>query len=145
VNGQEKWLSAAPGPIARRPKDGARRPFKVGPLALSAAELADVRRAAARAGLAPGAYAAQVVVAVARQEITVLPTDVRALLLELVQARAELGAVGALLRAAGERPGTPAPIEAGTEAAVEEDTVAVRLRHAMRRLEDAADALAGQR
>ncbi|MGI8336717.1 hypothetical protein ACRYCC_42805 [Actinomadura scrupuli] len=85
-------------PTARRPKNRIRRDRKVGPLSLSGEEMAILRRAAVQAGLTPGAYAAQVVVAVARQEITVLPSDVRGLVLELVQARAQLGAVGAVLR-----------------------------------------------
>lgn len=135
-------LSTAPGeagPIARRPRNGIRRPHKVGPLALSTAEFADVRQAAGCAGLAPGAYAAQVVVGVARQEITALPSDVRTLLLELVQARAELGELGALLRDAGELPGPDASNPA------DNDAVAARLGRTMRRLEEAADALAGRR
>jgi hypothetical protein len=111
-------------------------------LTLSAAEFTDVCQAARLAGLAPGAYAAQAVVAVARQEITALPCDVRTLVLELVQARAELGALRTLLHDTGAF-GRPAAAGIGAEDVV--TVAAVRLGHMMRRLEEAADALAGRR
>ncbi|QXJ25912.1 hypothetical protein AGRA3207_007481 [Actinomadura graeca] len=49
-------------------------------------------------GLAPGAWAAQVLVAVARQELAIVPVSDRMRALELVLARADLARVGELLQ-----------------------------------------------
>lgn len=114
-------------PMARRPRQRARRNLKVGPLSLSAEEMTVVRQAAAREGMTPGAWAAQVVVTVARGERTAVPVDVRGALMTLVQARAQMAALCLALSRQGGIGRIP--------------DLESRAGQVMRRLEDAADAL----
>lgn len=82
----------------RRARASSRRDHTLGPLRFSTEEITAIRLAAERAGrLAPGAWAAKVLVAVARQELAIVPTGDRARMLELVQARTDLARIAEVL------------------------------------------------
>lgn len=82
----------------RRARSPSRRDHTLGPLRFSTEEITAIQLAAERAGrLAPGAWAATMLVAVARQELVIVPTGDRARMLELVQARADLARIATLL------------------------------------------------
>lgn len=63
-------------------------------MAFNEAELAVVHEAAARENMAPAAWAARMVLAVAVQEVTPAPLGTKEVLQELVQSRAELRRIG---------------------------------------------------
>lgn len=112
-----------PAPRRRRRRAARARSHSLGPLKLSAGELADIRAAAARAGMSPGAYAAHTVTTTARHALVLLPATDRERIAELLHARIELARIATLLPTA------------------DAHTVLPALTRAARRIEQAADAL----
>ncbi|GII96352.1 hypothetical protein [Sinosporangium siamense] len=74
---RRRWRSAVP------------RPHRLGPLMLSDDEQADIRAAAQRSGLSPGAAA--------RHDLPATPFAARDQIVELLQARLQLARIAALL------------------------------------------------
>lgn len=102
-------------------------------LSLNDVERQAVEEAAATEGLSVGAFAAQAAVAVARGQITPIPTDDRERLAELVHARVALSRIGTnlnqLARAANSGASVPA---------AQLDVVLDRVQRAVARLDDAS-------
>jgi uncharacterized protein (DUF1778 family) len=100
-------------------------------LSLNDVERQAVEEAAAAEGLSVGAFAAQAAVAVARGQITPIPTDDRERLAELVHARVALSRIGTnlnqLARAANSGASVPA---------AQLDVVLDRVQRAVARLDD---------
>jgi hypothetical protein len=113
-----------PVPRRRRRRAARLRSHTLGLFKLTDGELADIRAAAASAGMTPGAYAAHTVTTTARHALILLPATDRERLAELLHARIELARIATLLPDA------------------EAHTVLPELTRAARRIEQAADAIA---
>jgi hypothetical protein len=124
---------------ARRPRRQARRGFRV-EFSLTAAEFADVEAAAGRAGLARGAYAAQVTLAAARGTATGGQAPLREALRELIRAAGLVRRIGvnlnqavAKLNATGQRSGDLLPYAVESLRRVERlDAAAEQVRKTLR-------------
>jgi len=124
---------------ARRPRQRAGRPYRVH-FSLTAGEFAALQEAAGRAGLARGAYAAQVVLARVEGTGTGPETEVREALRELVRAAGLVRRIGvnlnqavAKLNATGQRSGDLLPYAVESLRRAERlDAAAERVRKTIR-------------
>lgn len=106
---------------------------------LDEGEMAFLLAAAASAGLKPSSYAARVVVAVARQELAVIPVDVRAQLGELLAARVALCRIGTNLNQVAKKLNADVDVAAAELAGVGE-----AVARAVRRMDEASVALVSE-
>jgi hypothetical protein len=125
--------------LRRRPRQETPRPCTVR-LALTEDEFAELEKAAERAGLAKGAFAAEAALAAARGGITMPGEPFREALGELVTASGLVRRIGVLLNqavsklnATGQRPGELEPCAQACLRRVERlDAAAEQLREALR-------------
>lgn len=110
-------------------------------LRISAAEYEALKQAAARSGLAVGAYAARSAVSVAKGEILPLPVDERELRREVVGSRASVDMIGSNLNQIARVFNS-----GGTVPPAQLEAVLIRVDAAVRRLDDATiDLMSGHR
>jgi hypothetical protein len=129
----------AAGPLRRRPREETPRPRTVR-FDLTDDEFAELEKAAGRAGLAKGAYAAEAAMAAARGGVTVPGEPFREALGELVTASGLVRRIGVLLNqavaklnATGQRPGELDPCaQACLRRAERLDAAAEQVRKALR-------------
>jgi len=131
--------SRTDGQGGRRPRHGARRPYRV-EFCLTGAEFELLEAAAGRAGQARGAYAAEAALAAARGGPAAADTLLRELLRELIRASGLVRRIGvnlnqaaARLNATGQRSGDLLPYAAESLRRSERlDAVADQVRKALR-------------
>ncbi|MFI7641964.1 hypothetical protein [Nonomuraea sp. NPDC049400] len=122
--------------VGRRAWGEKRRDHRVGPLRYNDREYATLRIVAAREGVDVGSYVATTSLAVAMQDLTPVPVKRRDELVEFIRARVAMNRLAAAL---GEAVTT---LDSEHEA-VALDELLMRVTDGIRRLEAAADAVAG--